>query len=445
MTSLTSFFSATHDPVNPPQHLLLSRLFWLRWAMVAGELLVLAGAHFWLGIALPLAELGALIALQGLINGLTWLRLRWVRPAEQGELFAQLLIDVTVLTGLLYLSGGSTNPFVSFYLPALAAGAASLTWPYALLLALCALGAYSGLVYFYQPLHIHDHGQAMAYHLAGMWINFSISALLITWFVSRIAAAVRSRDGQLAQARERQLQSHRIVALGTQAAGAAHALNTPLSTVAVIAGELRREMAANPALRPYEEEVRIVEEQIAVCKAALENMRLDADAQLRNEDSAAITPWLTSLLEGWRLRHPAVLLVAEVHQPGWVASQLQDLSQILLTLLDNAAHAVRSLGHQGEIRIRLLPAEALDVAQGGKALVLKPGKKTAIIEVADNGSGIAPELLQRLGHGPVTSGSGGSGIGLMLAFAAATHLGGKLRLRSTVGQGTVAQLRFPLR
>ncbi|MEV8945106.1 hypothetical protein AB0114_26470, partial [Klebsiella pneumoniae] len=95
----------------------------------------------------------------------------------------------------------------------------------------------------------------------------------------------------------------RIVALGTQAAGAAHALNTPLSTVAVIAGEMRRDMASNPALAAYEEDVRVVEEQIAVCKAALENMRLDADAQLRNEDSAPITPWLTSLLEGWRLRH----------------------------------------------------------------------------------------------------------------------------------------------
>ncbi len=441
MMSLTSFFISTPDQVNQPQHLLLSRLFWLRWAMVAGELLVLAGAHAWLHIALPLPALLALIGLQALINAATWLRMRWARPAEQAELFMQLLLDVAVLTALLYFSGGSTNPFVSFYLPALAAGAATLAWPYALLLALCALGCYSGLVYFYQPLHIHDHGQAMAYHLAGMWINFSISALLITWFVSRIAAAVRLRDGQLAQARERQLQSHRIVALGTQAAGAAHALNTPLSTVAVIAGEMRRDMASNPALAAYEEDVRVVEEQIAVCKAALENMRLDADAQLRNEDSAPITPWLTSLLEGWRLRHPAVLLAAEVHQPGWRASQLQDLSQILLTLLDNAAHAVRGLGHQGEIRIRLAAAEA---GEGAPAASGKPGRTMAIIEVSDNGAGISPELLQRLGHGPVASSSGGSGIGLMLATASATHLGGKLKLRSSPGQGTVAQLRFPL-
>ncbi|MGO0788564.1 ATP-binding protein [Herbaspirillum seropedicae] len=432
-------FSSTpsRSPASPfpTQHVLLSRLFWLRWAMVIGELLVLAGAHGWLHIALPVPQLLALIGLQALLNGATWLRLRWTRPAEQRELFLQLLLDLAVLTALLYFSGGSTNPFVSFYLPALAAGAASLAWPYALLLALCALGAYSGLVYVYEPLHIHDQGQAMAYHLAGMWINFSISALLITWFVSRIAAAVRSRETELARARERQLQSQRILALGTQAAGAAHALNTPLSTVAVIAGELRRDMATQPALAAYDEELRVVEEQIAVCKAALESMRQDADAQTRNEDSAPITPWLTTLLEGWRLRHPAVLLSAEVHQPGWVAARLEDLSQILLTLLDNAAHAVRERGSEGRVSIRM---RAADEPAG------RPAQKAAIIEIADNGSGIAPELLQRLGRAPVASSSGGSGIGLMLAFASAAHLGGKLRLYSTPGQGTCAELRLPL-
>ncbi|TQK03860.1 two-component system sensor histidine kinase RegB [Herbaspirillum sp. SJZ130] len=416
-----------------PQHQILARLFWMRWATIAGELLVLAGAHFWLQIALPLPALLALIGLQVLINGATWGRMRWVSPAGQGELFLQLLLDIAVLSALLFFSGGATNPFVSFYLPALAAGAATLAWPYALALALCALAAYSGLVYFYQPLHIHDQGQAMAYHLAGMWINFSISALLITWFVTRIAAAVRSRDGELALARERQLQSQRILALGTQAAGAAHALNTPLSTVAVIVGEIRRDMAGNAALAPYQEDLRVIEEQIAVCKAALESMRLDADAQA--DRTAALGPWLATLIDGWRLRHPAVPLAADLRWEGAAAGQLQDLSQILLTLLDNAAHAIKARNADGEVRLSL----AADDSAAAKA-----GRKTAIIRVADNGCGIVPELLARLGRMPVDSRSGGQGIGLMLAFAAAAHMGGRLQLRSAPGVGTVAELQFPV-
>ncbi len=397
---------------------------------------MLAGAHWWLEISLPLPALLGLIGLQAAINAATMGRMHVAHPAGQGELFVQLLLDVAVLSALLYFSGGATNPFVSFYLPALAAGAATLAWPYAGALMLCALAGYSALVYVYEPLHIHDHEQAMTYHLAGMWINFSISALLITWFVTRIAAAMRMRDAQLALAREQQLQGQRIVALGTQAAGAAHALNTPLSTVAVIAGEMRRDMAGNAALAMYEEDLRIVEEQIAVCKQALESMRLDADAQGRSDETAALAPWLAMLIDGWRLRHPAVLLAADLKQEGIVAGQLQELSQILLTLLDNAAHAVRERGGAGEIRLSLIADAARQPA--------KENQKTAIIRVADNGCGIAPELLPRLGDGPVDSRSGGRGIGLMLAFAAAAQMGGRLQLRSVVDEGTVAELQFPV-
>lgn len=439
MSSFQSVSSFPADVASTPgswqQHPVLARLFWLRWATLGGELLVLALAGLWLEIALPLPELLALMALQAGINAATLARMRLSRPAGQGELFLQLLLDVAVLSALLYFSGGATNPFVSFYLPALAAGAASLAWPWAGALTLCALGGYSGLVYFYQPLHIHDHEQAMAYHLAGMWINFSISALLITWFVTRIAGAMRGRDALLAQAREQALRSQRIVALGTQAAGAAHALNTPLSTVAVIAGELRRDMAGNAALALYEEDLQVVEQQIVVCKQALESMRLDADALGRAGQAVALGPWLRDLLDGWRLRHPAVLLRRDLAPlaVGSASVHTAELEQILLTLLDNAAQAVASLGGQGEVAVTLEPTSGVRAGQPG-----------LVIGVRDNGPGIAPALLARLGHGPVPSSSGGRGIGLMLSFAAASHIGAQLSLRSMPGQGASGELRLPL-
>lgn len=414
-----------------PHHPVLVRLFWLRWATVAGELLVLAGARLWLDIALPLAPLLGLIALQLVINVATLARMRAARPASQGELFLQLLLDVALLSALLYFSGGATNPFVSFYLPTLAAAAATLAWPYAGALTLCALAGYSALANLYQPLHIHDHDQAMSWHLAGMWINFSISALLITWFVTRIAATVRERDALLAAAREQHLQGQRILALGTQAAGAAHALNTPLSTVAVIAGELRRDMAGNPALALYEEDILVVEQQIAVCKQALESMRLDADAQARSAHPVPLGAWLRELLDGWRLRHPGVVLVRDIGADGMGPAASVDtveLGQILFNLLDNAAAALAASDKPGELTVSLAAA----------------GASRAVIRVADNGCGIEAGLLARLGHGPVPSRSGGRGIGLMLAHATVRQLGASLRLQSVPGEGSVAELEFAL-
>jgi len=84
------------------------------------------------------------------------------------------------------------------------------------------------------------------YHLAGMWVNFALSALVISWFVTRISATLRQRDAQLAQARERQAQRAHVLALGTLAASSAHALATPLATIAVLVGELRHHARAMP-------------------------------------------------------------------------------------------------------------------------------------------------------------------------------------------------------
>ncbi|WP_050462590.1 ATP-binding protein [Herbaspirillum autotrophicum] len=403
-----------------PQHQLLARLFWMRCLALTVQLLLIVAAVFWIGLDLPLPALLSVVGVQCLINAFTWWRMRNVRPAPDFELWLQLLADVTALTALLYFAGGATNPFVSFYLPALAVAAAILPGRYAFALALYSLAGYSALTYFYQPLHIHDHDQAMAYHLAGMWLNFVVSAALITWFVTRMSATVREHSAQLALAREQQLQGERIVALGTQAASAAHEMSTPLSTVAVIAGELRVEASRNAALAMHREDLAIVEEQIAACKTALDRMSMHIQPAASTA-RIALAAWLKSLVDGWRLRHPATVVKTILSaDTAWIAEQ-QIVSQILLTLLDNAAQT----GGRVEVRLSVTAQQA-------------------VIEVNDNGAGIDAGLLKRLGYEPVRSHTGGKGIGLMLAFASARQIGARIVLSSTPPNGTRVQLTLPL-
>ena len=435
------------------QHQLLLRLFWMRCVTTLAQALLVASAIYGMKLSLPLAPLCTVLGLMLVFNGLTWLRMRLPQPVREPELFFQLCIDVSALSALLYFTGGATNPFVSFYLPALAVAAAVLPSAYAFGLALYSLTCYSALTYLYQPLHIHDHDQATAYHLAGMWVNFVMSAALITWFVTRMSATVRSRDAQLAQAREQQLQDERIVALGTQAASAAHEMSTPLATVAVIAGELRIEAGRNNALTMYRDDLAVVEEQIAVCKTALDRMGMDAQVQRQHAEVSTpvkLSDWLRHFVDTWRLRHPAVSIRLTLPQgaPDLLdsapASDHQLVGQIMQTLLDNAAQAVAENGN-------------IDVALTlQKQAVASSTMNSAIIRVADNGPGIAPELLKRLGYEPVRSNTGGKGIGLMLAFATARQMGGKLTLAgttataitttttTTAGRGACATLVLPL-
>ena len=234
-------------PFNPeliqtPASKNLRRLILLRGIAIAGQIAAVAAAHYWLEMELPFAPMAAAIAFLCVLNLATWLRLRRPWPVTDAEFFVQLLADVAALTVLLYYGGGSTNPFVSLYLLPLTIAAITLPWGYAWAMAAATVACYSALMFYNVPLpHNHgEHGAEFNLHVMGMWLTFTLSALLIAWFVVRMNASIRERDQLLERSRIESLRNEQIIALGTLAAGAAHELGTPLSTMAVVGNELQR-------------------------------------------------------------------------------------------------------------------------------------------------------------------------------------------------------------
>src|SRR6185437_3673206 len=189
------------------------------------------------------------------------------------------------------------------------------------------------------------------------------------------------------------------LALGIQAANATHELGTPLSTIAIITSELRHEVDSVPAF--LQEELTIIEEQVALCKAALARM---GNATSQPEEGATLAQWFAQFLDRWRLRYPATRIVSDIAPLVAAPLHHEALAQILTTLLDNAAQAVAANGATVEVGLH---------ANG----------QHARFAIRDGGPGIAPELLAQLGRKQVAS-STGRGIGLLLACATARQIGG---------------------
>ncbi len=414
----------------------LRRLCWLRWALLAGQAMLLVSCESVAGIMLPYKPLLFLFTVQTAFNLYSVARLRWhatrgSMPGD-GELMVQMMVDLTALSAILFYTGGATNPFVSFYLPGLAIAAAILPWRLVVVLAVYALSCYSLLLLEYLPLHLHNPDNAVNYHLAGMWLNFVASAVMIAFFVARLSNVLRQRDAQLNHARELLLREARVEALNDQAAAVAHEIGTPLATLAVIAGELRAD--AEDARRGattvagYLSDLRTMEQQLELCRSILARLREDHETLAPQR----IDAWIASFVERWQLRHPQASLQADVLPEA--AAQAVDtarVSQILTIVLDNAARS--QYGEGGGTR--QAPPLALTVSVDTDTLVWR---------VTDHGSGIAPGLRAQLGEAPVASSHGGQGIGLYLAQSAARQLGGGLAWRDNPAGGTVTELRLPL-
>lgn len=113
----------------------------------------------------------------------------------------------------------------------------------------------------------------------------------------------------------------------------------------------------------------------------------------------------------------------------------QDLIYLVLcTLIKNALQAMDKQGADRASQI-LLRVGRHSVAPG---LAEQP-----VIQVVDNGPGMREEVLARVTRMPVSSGTGGSGMGLLFCQRVMTSLGGSIEVQSAVGSGSIVSLFFP--
>lgn len=387
----------------------LRRLVVVRLVTVGAVLPALVVFGLWLGYPLPVLPLAAVILTTILITlAVAGWSARQPETADSRGIVLQLGIDVAALTGVLYLSGGWTNPLVSLYLVPVAVAATTLsattTWVFA---GLCVL-AYGLVTRFYVPaLHVHvAEDTAFTLHVAGMWMTFVLAAGLVAYFGSSMAATLRARERALLKARERNLRNEQILGVATLAAGTAHELSTPLASINVIAAEL--EAATEGEVR---EELRLLLGQVDICRDVLERLR---EAATPTRELVRGDRLLESLRERLSLLRPTIRTRLEMRDTD--NAPLLDidttLRQALLNLLDNAA----------------------DVSPQDVVLVGCWTPDAAVIDILDRGPGF--------GRASTVQGNG-LGMGFMLANTSIESAGGSVHALAREGGGTCIRIRLP--
>jgi len=281
---------------------------------------------------------------------------------------------------------------------------------------------YAALRLLYVPLPL-PHSIELEHELMyfGQWVNYTMLAGLVAWFGVRVGEVWSHHHRRTQQEAEQEARDRSLIGLAALAAGAAHEMSTPLSTMSVVVGDLRRG-AKLPA--DWKVSIDMLWQQLQICKRSLSDMVRAADIeQLGRTRSVSARQFVRDLLDHFQLLRPQVpiQLQFEPIEDSLALRADHTLPQALLNLVNNAADASP---HAVELRVR----------QNDLALV---------IQILDRGPGIAPRLRERLGKGPVTGKAGGNGVGVFIANSAIERLGGTVRMFDRKHGGTRVQVELP--
>jgi two-component system sensor histidine kinase RegB len=414
----------------------------LRWGEVLCQIVLILSVWLMMDIEIPLLPVATIILFEVASNLHLHFRHRRNAPVSNLMILLILLMDTVFLTGLLQITGGAMNPFVFLYLIHIVSGAIILKEKCSWLITATTLACYS-LLFYFPPSFISALSEPEALkgsselqridsltgsfqlHLKGMGAAFIVTSLFVVFFVSKIQKALTEHRLMIQSLEKERERNERLASLATFAAGAAHELATPLSTVAVVSCEMIHALEKQEESKELLDDARLIRRQVAECKEILYQMTAGAGEHLGEEiREFSIQQVVDQIMQDIRKEDRQRVRVCIEPKVLKITMPFRSLCRTIKGLVKNGLEA--SPPHE-EVSMRwFTTAEYLGV------------------EVCDRGTGIEKQMEAPASQPFFSTKDSGLGLGLFLARSMAEQFGGSLVIEPQAEQGARVTLTLAL-
>ena len=429
----------------------------LRWVAVVGQIAAIVGAVIFFQTELPalwaMLVVISVTAISNVLLSLWFSRSGYAAenlqlpdtsifqtpsgPGWRTVLGLVMVMDVLSLTALLFATGGPNNPFSLFVLVNVSLGALILdrkwAWGINVLANLCFLliaFEHMDLEYLDMGLPAFRRAGRMTLNHLSLLVAFATCSSVIVYFMTRLTGEVRQQQAAVRDVQQQQARNEKVEALGTLAAGTAHELATPLSTIAIVAKDVEQAFEKHPPNFPGAQEVI---EDVHLIRSQLDRCRTIIDRMSSHAGEAVGEP----------LKHVSLGVLADASLEGLIGRGRvhldllpEDHSQMVSVPIDGLSQAIRGLVQN-----------ALDADNSDRPVNVKIRKREGgwCWKIVDRGTGMAPAVLERVSEPFFTTKPPGKGMGLgvFLAKNVVKRLGGTVKHTSVEEEGTTVTILLP--
>ncbi|MDB9820789.1 ActS/PrrB/RegB family redox-sensitive histidine kinase [Candidatus Pelagibacter sp.] len=348
----------------------------LRWIAIIGQLITINFIYFFFNFKFNLILENSIILISILIN----LYLVYINKNTQlldKTAFCFLLIDILLLSCLIYLTGGITNPFSIFLIIPTIFASSNLGLRSNLLLTSITILTIIFLTFFNQPLPypVSEHFHIDGYYYYSIPISLIIALIFLNYFALIFGKESRIRKEALNKMEEIMSKEHELLSLGGQAAAAAHSLGTPFSTIKIISSDLLKQFRDNDEIT---KDVNLLMSQINRCSEILKSLTLNPTVEDDFIDrDLSIADYLNEIIKSYK----------EISKKEFILNFDQN---------SNSLNIVKSM--EIVYGLRNFIGNANKFSKSKVFIILKSDNDITEIIIEDDGEGYSKEVLRNIGE-----------------------------------------------
>jgi two-component system, sensor histidine kinase RegB len=422
---------AASDFRHPHRFVRLDTILRLRWLAALGQLTAIFVVARGLEFDVPIIPCVAIVGVAALLNLALQVAFNPMQRLEPVYAAALLALNIVELAALLFLTGGLQNPFSFLFLAPVLISAAVLPIRLTIGLGLLAVTCASALVFFHLPLPWDSEDPLVLppIYLFGVWLSIVLATGVTSLYAFQATEEARKLSDALAATELVLTREQHLTQIDGLAAAAAHELGTPLSTIFLISRELEKTINGNEHLAS---DLKTLREQAQRCRDILAKI-----TQLSSSGAPFDLMPLSTLIEE----------AVAPHRDFGVAIKVR--LAVAATPEPKGARNPAILYGVGNIL-----ENAVDFARTTVEVNAWWNADTVEIVISDDGPGIAPDMLKRIGEPYLSrrrsadeaqSGRTGLGLGVFIARTLLERTGARVSFsnRTFPDHGAVVQIVWP--